>query len=85
VLVASTFWDTFFLLMIWIPLITLWIFALADIFRRHDLRPVSKALWVACIIFIPYFGSFIYILSRSSAASRSEHGFPTEDRPQRLA
>ena len=71
-LVASTFWDVFFLLLIWIPLITLWVFALADIFRRDDLRGVTKALWVACIVFIPYFGSFLYLMSRSAAKTREE-------------
>jgi hypothetical protein len=76
-LVASTFWDVFFLLLIWIPLITLWIFALADVFRRNDLRGVTKALWVACIVFLPYFGSFIYLMSRSAAATRDE-GYPSD-------
>ena len=63
-LVGSTFWDVFFLLLIWIPLITLWIFALADIFRRRDMRGASKALWVACVVFVPWLGTFIYLLSR---------------------
>ena len=63
-LVGSTFWDVFFLLLIWIPLITLWIFALADIFRRRDMGGGSKALWVACVVFVPFLGTFIYLLSR---------------------
>ncbi len=75
--VASTFWDVFFLLLIWIPLITLWIFALADVFRRNDLRGITKALWVACIVFLPYFGSFIYLMSRSAAVTRDE-GYPSD-------
>ena len=62
--VASTFWDVFFLLLIWVPLITLWIFALADIFRRHDMHGGSKALWVACVVFLPFLGTFIYLLTR---------------------
>ena len=83
-LVALTFWDAFFLLLIWVPLLTLWIFTLADIFRRDDLRGATKALWVACIVLIPYFGSFIYLLSRSSAKSRAE-GYPDEGPPRTLA
>lgn len=83
-LVASTFWDAFFLMLIWIPLITLWIFALADVFRRDDLRGATKALWVACIVFIPYFGSFLYLMSRSAAATRAE-GYPTDRPPRELA
>jgi len=65
-IVGSTFWDVFFLLLIWIPLLTLWIFALADIFRREDMSGGSKALWVACVVFLPFLGTFIYLLSRPS-------------------
>jgi hypothetical protein len=82
VLVASNFWDVFFLLLIWIPLITLWIFALADVFRRDDLRGIAKAAWVACIIFLPYFGSFLYLMARSGSTAREEY---PSDRPRTLA
>ena len=68
-IVGSTFWDVFFLLLIWIPLLTLWIFALADIFRREDMRGGSKALWVACVVFLPFLGTFIYLLSRPTLDS----------------
>jgi hypothetical protein len=68
-IVGSTFWDAFFLLLIWIPLLTLWIFALADIFRREDMGGGSKALWVACVVFLPFLGTFIYLLSRPSMDS----------------
>lgn len=63
-IIGSMFWDVFFLLLIWIPLLTLWIFALADIFRRRDMHGYSKALWVACVVFLPWIGTFIYLLSR---------------------
>ena len=63
-IIGSTFWDVFFLLLIWIPLLTLWIFALADIFRRRDMHGYSKALWVACVVFLPWIGTVIYLLSR---------------------
>jgi hypothetical protein len=26
----------------------------------------SKALWVACVVFVPFLGTFIYLLSRPS-------------------
>jgi len=69
VIVGSTFWDAFFLMLIWIPLLTLWIFALADIFRRDDMRGGSKALWVACVVFLPWLGTFLYLLARPSVDS----------------
>jgi hypothetical protein len=64
VLALTTFWQVFFLLLIWVPLVMLWGFALYDIFRRQDLRGLSKALWVAVIIVLPYFGVLIYLVAR---------------------
>ena len=64
VLALTTFWEVFFLLLIWVPLIMLWGFALYDIFSRRDLHGLSKALWVALIILLPYFGVLIYLVAR---------------------
>ena len=71
-LAASTFWNSFFLLLIWIPLIFVWTFALIDIFRRDDIGGVSKALWLFCVIFVPFFGTFIYLIARPAGATRDE-------------
>ena len=60
--VASTFWDAFFLLLIWVPLIMLWGFALYDIFfQRWDLTGWAKAIWVAAIFVLPWLGVLIYL------------------------
>ena len=32
----STFWQVFVILIVWIPLILLWVFALAELFRNRD-------------------------------------------------
>lgn len=63
-LALTTFWNVFFILLIWVPLIMLWVFALADIFQRDDLGGGSKALWVAVVILLPFFGTLIYLISR---------------------
>ena len=63
-LALTTFWDVFFILLIWVPLIMLWIFALADIFQRDGLSGGSKALWVAVVILLPFFGTLIYLIAR---------------------
>lgn len=44
-----SFWDFFFLLLIFIPLMLMWTSALLDIFRRDDLGGVLKAIWVKMI------------------------------------
>lgn len=63
-LALTTFWDAFFLLLIWVPLIMLWGFALFDILRRPDLSGVAKALWVVCIFLLPWLGVLIYLIAR---------------------
>jgi hypothetical protein len=67
-----SFWDAFFLLLIYVPLIMLWIFAVADIFRRDDIGGMSKALWCAVVIILPYLGTFIYLLMRRPGGTAEE-------------
>ncbi len=42
-----------------------------DIFRRDDIGGGSKALWVACVILLPFFGTLIYLIARPSGATRT--------------
>jgi hypothetical protein len=46
------------------PLIMLWVYALSDLFMRRDIR-WEKVLWLVVIVFIPIFGSLIYLLVRT--------------------
>jgi len=71
-MVATTFWETFFLFLVFLPLAMMWGFALIDIFRRDDLGGFSKALWVTCVIIVPFFGTLIYLIGRPSGATREE-------------
>jgi hypothetical protein len=66
------FWEAFFLLLIYIPLVMIWAFALVDVFRRDDLSGLMKALWVVVIFFIPFFGTLIYLLFRRPGATPEE-------------
>jgi hypothetical protein len=72
VLALSNFWEAFFLLLIWVPLVMLWMAALIDVFRRDDLGGFSKALWVVCIIVVPWFGSLIYLITRPVGVTPEE-------------
>jgi hypothetical protein len=71
-MVATTFWESFFLFMLFLPLAMMWGFALVDIFRREDLGGWSKALWVTCVILVPFFGTLIYLVSRPAGATEAE-------------
>ena len=70
----STFWDvilgSFILFFVFVPLILLWVVALADLFTRRDIR-WRKVLWLVIIVFIPVFGSIIYLLVRPGEGSRA--------------
>lgn len=65
-----SFWELFFILLIFIPLLMLWIFALADLFRRHDLSGWAKALWAIAIVLLPLLGLLIYFIARPSEADQ---------------
>jgi Phospholipase_D-nuclease N-terminal len=58
------FWDWFFIFLIYVPLVMLWAFTLLDIFRREDLHGGGKALWVAVVFLLPFFGTLIYLVAR---------------------
>jgi hypothetical protein len=64
----STFWDviwgSFIIFFVFIPLLLLWFFALADLFMRKNLSGVAKVVWLLVIIFIPILGPLIYMLVR---------------------
>jgi Phospholipase_D-nuclease N-terminal len=66
-LAMSSFWQWFFLFLIWVPLVMLWATALVDIFRRPDLGGGAKVLWVLIIFVIPWIGALIYLAVRPRA------------------
>jgi Na+-translocating ferredoxin:NAD+ oxidoreductase RnfE subunit len=59
----ENFWAGFLLMLIWIPLMMLWIFTLMDLFRR-DMNGWLVALWIFFIIFLPFIGVFCYWIFR---------------------
>jgi phospholipase D-like protein/putative oligomerization/nucleic acid binding protein len=71
-MVANDFWNNFFLFLIFLPLAMIWAFALIDLFRRDDIGGWSKALWLACIILVPFFGTLMYLIVRPAGATADE-------------
>lgn len=66
------FWDVFWLLLIFIPLLLIWTFAVLDIFRRDDLSGWLKALWLVVVILAPFLGTLIYLLFRRPGVTPEE-------------
>jgi len=67
----STFWDvlwgSFIFFFVVIPLIMLWVFALADLFRRRGMSAISRVIWLLVIIWLPILGPITYLLTRPAA------------------
>lgn len=92
-MVLASFWESFFLLLIFLPLALLWGFALVDIFRRDDIGGLLKAVWIACVILVPFFGTLIYMVARPPGATREEResieaatlGYSRDDRTEQLS
>jgi len=61
-----TFWQVFLMLMIFVPLVMLWVFTLVDLFQRPDLSGIAKALWAVAIVLLPLIGMLIYFILRDS-------------------
>jgi len=66
------FWDAFWLLLIFVPLLLVWGFAVVDIFRRDDLNGWLKALWLIVVILAPFFGTLVYLIFRRPGATPEE-------------
>jgi len=51
----------FFLFVFWLMIVFK---VIIDIFRRHDASGWAKAFWLIFIIFLPFLGVFIYLVSQ---------------------
>jgi hypothetical protein len=57
------FW-TMIIFFVWIIWIWILISILADVFRRRDIGGGSKVLWTLFVIFLPFLGVLIYLLTQ---------------------
>lgn len=51
-----------------LPLLILWAFALVDLTRRNDLSTKRTLLWGAVVLLLPYVGVFAYLFLRPRSA-----------------
>jgi Short C-terminal domain len=73
-----TFWEVFWLMITWYFILAYFVIMIRiviDIFRSDDLGGVSKALWVFCLLVLPFFSALFYLISRGAGmAERSNAG-----------
>lgn len=60
----SPFWTAFWIAFIYIPLLTMWVFGLVDVFQRRDLSGLARVLWALLIIWVPLIGLVAYYIAR---------------------
>jgi hypothetical protein len=61
-----TFANILLLLIIFVPLIMLWVFSLNDLAHRKDLSGAAKGLWAVAIVLLPVIGMLVYFFTRPS-------------------
>ena len=60
----GAFWAVMIALFVFVPLLMMWLFALVDLFGRHDLGGFAKVLWLLAIIFLPILVVLVYFVAR---------------------
>ena len=57
---------TMLVFFIWIAWFMLLFRIIADIFRRHDIGGGAKVAWIIFVIFLPFLGVFVYLITQST-------------------
>jgi hypothetical protein len=70
-LLAASTMGVVILIIVLIPLVIAWAYALIDIVRRIDIGTGAKVLWAGCVILLPFLGTLIYLLLRPASAMRA--------------
>ena len=68
----SSFWDVvwFFLaIFLWVAFFMVLFMVIGDLFRDTTTSGVGKAIWAIVLIFLPFLGTFIYLIARGSGMS----------------
>jgi heme/copper-type cytochrome/quinol oxidase subunit 2 len=68
------FWEFMLALVIVMPIVVLWIGCLIDVIMRPDISGWSKLFWTVGIIFLPLFGSLVYIVVRPKTVTVTDPG-----------
>lgn len=72
---ASNLWDFMvgvFIIFLFIMWIWLLISVLGDLFRRKDVSGGGKVIWTVALLFFPYIGVFVYLLTQSDGMGQRE-------------
>lgn len=82
---ASNLWDFIlgaFIIFLFIMWIWLLISVFGDLFRRKDMSAGAKVIWMIALLFFPYLGVFVYLLTQSDGMAQRDADRVTEARDQ---
>ena len=54
-------------LLVFVPLLVLWLWCVVDAIARPDLKLPYKVLWAAIVLFLPLIGGIAYLFFRARA------------------
>ena len=82
----SSFWDVvwfFLVIFLWVAFFMVLFMVIGDLFRDTTTSGVGKAIWAIVLIFLPFLGTFIYLIARGSGMS--ERALASAKRQQELS
>ena len=82
----NSFWDViwFFLaIFLWVAFFMLLFTVITDLIRSRDLGGGAKTVWAIVLIFLPFLGTFIYLIARGGGMA--ERAVDAAQRQQDLA
>lgn len=62
--------DWLILLILAVPLIVLWVWAVVDAIRRPDLSPLRRAAWAGVLLLVPIVALAVYVVVRPPRSRR---------------
>ena len=75
------FGDSLLLVIAFLTLGSISVFAFVDVVRRRDLSRSWRGLWIVVIFVPPFLGTMVYLLFRPVGATRSEREAMEESDP----
>ena len=77
----DVFW-TMLIFFAWVAWFMILFRVLADIFRRHDMGGGGKTLWIIFVLFLPFLGVFVYLISQGREMAQRDVKQHVESRQQ---
>lgn len=59
-------WSVVLLVLLLVPVVLLWVYALIDLARRTDQKAWRKVTWIAAVVLLPIVGPLLYVIFRPS-------------------